>query len=146
MQNRSPIDTSTFEPRTFIPANPAAGADLNYNVPTNRRILPVSIQLTLVTDANVANRRVGLVFHDGSNAFIEVEAAQGETASTTHIYYWLTGGFGQYNSTGLSSRVNCLPENLWLDDTAAIQTNIQNIQVGDQISDIFIRALSQILE
>lgn len=145
-QNRSPIDQSVYDTITLLPNNPGPGNDLNFSVPTNRRILPIAIRFLFTTDANVASRNVVLAFHDGTQVYCEIPPESSIPASIARAYSYNLGGNGPYTDANQGERVNLLPQMNWMDDNAAIQTIVNNLQSGDTITNIFIRCAAQIIE
>lgn len=112
-------------------AAPAAGAEATITVPAGEiwKIHTISVQL--VTDANVANRRVHILVDDGSGIGIEMFTEQDQAAGLTRNY-----SFAQYGilPDTIDGNAICapLPANLFTVDSLTISTVTQNIQVGDQ--------------
>ncbi|MCR4323009.1 MAG: hypothetical protein NUV61_02890 [Candidatus Azambacteria bacterium] len=111
-------------------ANPAAGAEVVFTVPSGRVWNPKMLYLKLVTSATVANRRVHVVISSqGQNefhTFCDID----QTASTTREY-------SVANMVGVPDREDGgwilipLPANLWLTADESIETLTTNIQAGD---------------
>jgi hypothetical protein len=72
--------------KTVAGANPAAGAEISDAVPANKVWRLTAVLLTLVTDANVAARRVHLVIDDGATVFYRRGSNATQAASLTQNY------------------------------------------------------------
>lgn len=72
--------------------DPAANAEVSETVPTNARWSVKAITVTLVADANAANRTVTLIIDDGTNEIARFVARTAQTATQTIKYH-----FGKYN-------------------------------------------------
>lgn len=119
--------------------DPAAGADLSWRSPEDTRLLLHSVFLTLTTDANVANRRVTVQGCHGSTAFTQAPAPGHQVASETIYYRFAPCILGIDESDDLSYMWAPISEHLYLEPDHYLQTNVINIQAGDQISDVTIR-------
>lgn len=137
-------------PSTF--ACPAAGANLSTSSfscspsvnqsCTGFRLKFNTIHFTLTTDGNAANRQVCLVLKTGGGAVVSQSCAVGvQTASTTFSYDF-GAGIGSSSSATSLEFLSTLPANFQLSPTATtLGTAISNIQVGDQISNVWISFL-----
>lgn len=69
-------------------ADPAAGAEISHTVPAGKHWKLLSVAVPLVTSAVAGNRRVSLVFDDGTNVFWRGISPNDQAASLTHDYSW----------------------------------------------------------
>lgn len=131
----SPIDASVSGNgvlRSITGTNPAANTEVSETVPTNARWRLVGVDLTLVADANVANRDIALVFDDGANIFTRVAVVQAVTAGQTAIL-----SFGRNVQRGVGSVnivLNAPLPDLQLQGGFRFRTVTSNRQVGDDYS------------
>ena len=114
-------------------ANPAAGAEITYSIAAGRSQLIKAIDFSITTDANVANRRVHIVFSMFSTRICEVFSDVDQAAGTTRVYSVMAMG-------DIPDRIDDndiiipMPANILLTGAATITTETTNIQVGDNIS------------
>lgn len=119
------------EPTQGTLANPAAGVNLNIDGTARVMAYPIAINFTFTTDANVANRRMILKLGSDTFDFVVVIAQTVQTASLAWKYFFnLDGQLDQL--TGLNYMLR-LPR-IVCPSSIVIDTAIENIQVGDQIS------------
>lgn len=71
---------------TYTGSNPAANAEWSETVPAGKLWRILAIRATLVTDANVAARRVGVTISDGTNVVYKGNDESTQAASLTHNY------------------------------------------------------------
>jgi hypothetical protein len=84
---KSASDASNGQIVTYTGSNPAGdGTEWSETVPTGRVWRILSIRATLVTDANAANRQVGVTLSDGTNVFFKSCSTSVQAASLTHSY------------------------------------------------------------
>ena len=146
----SPLKVPGFYTNNACPATfacPAAGANLSTAAfscaasgnCTGFRVKFQTVHFTLTTDGNAANRQVCLVLKTGGGAVVSQSCAVGvQTASTTFSYDFAPG-IGSSSSTVSLEYLTTLPANFQLSPTATtLGTAISNIQVGDQISNVWI--------
>jgi len=119
--------------------NPPAGNNLYWPSPENTRILVHSVSLVLVTNANVANRRVTIQASHGSTPFSQAPAPGHQVASETIDYRFAPCILGIDESTDLSFMWAPISEHMYLEREHALETAIINIDPADQISEIKIR-------
>lgn len=141
--------------RVFNPANPGLGSDLSVSannstdingvvgIGTGKRWQLVGMNLQLVTSATVANRQVGLQ--------VKTPGAPGGTwtfgwdvtgvAASSNQGVVFGVGLAAANLTltraGVSNIVP-IPPSIYLEANWALATNTINLQVGDQLSGIWI--------
>ncbi len=135
MSHRSQIHTNIFNLFTDSVANPAAGSGTTFTTLQNQRLELISMFLTLVTDANVANRIVRI--HMPGLASDPVFPAHNvQAASTTIQYVFMTGGVNVDHSGTNNVMYNIMPINFFSEAGFPIRIDVSNIQVGDQLSNI----------
>lgn len=113
--------------------DPAAGSEMSLVVPTGETWRIISIRFTLVTDANVANRRVHLKFTGGSETMIEAISGTDHVASTTRVYtcYFTGGGATLAEDNDI---IIPLPQNFMATAGTTISSQTTNKQAGDNFS------------
>lgn len=72
--------------RSIAGTNPAAGAEVSETVPTNARWRLYGINFSLVTSADIGDRRVRLLVDDGTNMLMEFACLATQAASLTRYY------------------------------------------------------------
>lgn len=75
-----------------LTVDPAANTEVSQTVPGGQIWELLSVNVTLVTDATVANRQVTLVIDDGVNIVAQVTAQPTQAASLTYNYTFSVGG------------------------------------------------------
>lgn len=114
--------------RMIVGTNPAAGGDTSESVPTNARWKILSWIVTLVCDANVADRSAFLILDDGTNQLMTKlswsTVAAGETTR------FMAGPGLDVIATG-NRRAQPIPNETILFQAYRIKTGTVNIQVGD---------------
>lgn len=120
-------------------ANPAAGADFSFSVPHNQHWSIISVSFRFVASVVVVNRTVQLqvLARSGSPVFT-AEAPAVQTAGQDRRY--VAAAFGTLNALGGGSvfRSIPIPPNLVVADDFSLKSTIIGIDVGDQLSEIFI--------
>lgn len=110
-------------------ADPAAGAEgIAYTVPAGQAWIVHSLNIQLVTDATVANRRIHLVVDDGSTIYGRWFASQVQAASLTQDY-----SIGLVD-TGVQDNINgslVVPLPLRLGAGHRLRTITTALQAGD---------------
>jgi hypothetical protein len=71
---------------TYTGSDVAANVEWSETVPAGKSWRILAIRATLVTDANVANRRVGVTISDGTNVVFKSNDESVQAASVTHNY------------------------------------------------------------
>lgn len=123
--------------KTVTVANPAAGADWVWTVPSSTAWQIQSIRAQLVTSAAVANRTPVLRVTDtAGNIVLDAPATAAQAASATVVYEWVAGVPDQA-LTGGDLQLE-LPTGLTLEANWTVQTVTAGIQAGDQWSLIVI--------
>lgn len=109
-------------------ADPAAGAEVSDAVPAGKFWKLIAVFLTLVTDANVANRRVHVTIDDGTTVFYRRGSNATQAASLTQSYAW--AGEAQEAAVRDTFVADPLPT-IQLPAGARIKTVTVNKQAGD---------------
>lgn len=89
------FESSTEGPgllRTFVGTDPAAGAQINEEVPTNAVWKLKSVRASLITDATVVNRHAQIQVHDGTRQVWALTSSYDHIASSTVAYLGLPIG------------------------------------------------------
>lgn len=146
--------------RKFIPgtttavANPAAGANFSLTVPatytgygaynnTLQGTFPpvhklVAVRFGLTTSATAANRFPAFYVTDPSGnviALVQVQTAQ--TASLGPFFYTFALGVGNLSGAGVASQQTYpCPDNVYLTQNSTVNSLVNGIQAGDQLSSI----------
>ncbi len=131
-----PLDVSVFDFISQVNANPAAAAQTVLGDSGASRMLLVGCQFTLTTDANAANRIVGLVWNDPVGEILRLDVPVVQTASLAHDYTFAVGIGDAYVAAISLKRVTPLPSQMYFGGTGFISTFITNVQAGDQLSNI----------
>lgn len=116
--------------RQAIGANPSPGSEVSDTPGTSRTWRILAANVTLVTSATVANRRVHLNFIGASAGNIDCFGALDQAASSTVRYCFAPYGV---IPDELDSGVVLihLPPDIYISSDGAIQTVTTNLQVGD---------------
>lgn len=133
--NTEPVINMSGGTFTVTVPDPAAGADLNYPIPSWMRYRIIAMSFDFTTSAAVASRYMKVSF----------ATEDGMTVVATHNFVHLVGvarhytvaHFGAYlaDAFGGYTMVN-IPADLWLDTNGSIKTIIEAIQAGDQIANV----------
>lgn len=122
----------------FNPSNPAAGAEWFEYADLRRRFKLKYIVATLTTDANAANRRVHLRISSATATDakrFEVISDTVQTASTAIKYSFAPYGVLPITNSDDDILVN-IPADMWIVQSGGIESEVENIQAGDQWSNI----------
>jgi len=96
-----------------------------------------SIQATLTTSVNAANRLPELTLTIGANELLRISASQIQLASTVFITGWMEGERA-LAIAGQTARVSPLPRGYLLNDEAVIAVVTSALDAADEWSDIVI--------
>ena len=111
-------------------ANPAANTEATLTVGVSELWLVHSLSITLVTDANAANRRVHFVFTGPSGNAIDTFSDIDHTASLSRKYS--VAQFGAIpDSTDDNDILVPMPAGIWIGPEGDIKTQTLNRQAGD---------------
>ena len=119
--------------------NPPAGSNFRWESPEDTRILVISIRLLLTTDANAADRRLSVAALHGPIIFAEAPAPGDQAANLPWTYCFAPCVLGIDGGTDHLKQWAPISPNLYLERNHALASELSNIQVGDQLSDIVIR-------
>lgn len=117
------------------PANPAAGANFTYTLPTPYHYKLDAVRFKIVTDANAANRQVMLHMYTVGAPSIYYSSTILVAENLTR-YYSLWAGLNTIDRGTFSQNVCSLPPQMYLRENCIIASDIKNIQVGDLITEI----------
>lgn len=121
-------------------ASPAAGANLEVTSTGGFFWLLRSLVFDLTTDANVADRLAVLETTDGSNVYWRAAAGEVQAASLTHQYSAFPGADGSLTA-GTVRGIPLDAFGLVIPPGHILRTDVDNIQVGDQLSAIALHVL-----
>lgn len=136
-----PLDKSIFLSTTVQQANPAAGANFTWTVPSGVRVLPVSVVFQITTDANAANRTVNLDYNNGVVVFAVATTQVNITAGLTRQMRFSVGLGNCFQESASGNLHGPLNPQLFLYPTQTLSSNVRSIQAGDQLSSIYITYL-----
>lgn len=115
--------------RSITGTDPAANTEISETVPTGARWKLRAIGVTLVTDANAANREVSIILDDGTTTLYEAASGFSHVASTTVRY---SGAIiGALTAPAQAVRRQIILPDLWLPGGSRVRTVTTNIQVTD---------------
>jgi hypothetical protein len=114
----------------FSTANPAAGAEVNYTMDYYHVYQIKAIKLKLVTDANVANRRVHLNITDVNGGSQEYISSVDQAASLTRFYWFVPIG-GTVSIADDNDIVVPISPDIYIQGGSGISTITTNKQAGD---------------
>lgn len=112
----------------YTGANPAAGAEISQIIPDHSRWRILTCLMTLITDANVANRQVRFSFGPGAAVYNFAIALSTQAASLTRQYIVAPLGFDRAAENDLY-HINIPP--LIMKDNDVITSITASLQVGD---------------
>ncbi len=117
------------------PANPAVATDLEIEVTNGEVWRFMALRLTLVTDANVADRRAHVRIDFGVQPLIDAYSDIDQTASLTRLYS--AASFGtQPSAINDDDILIPFPSDIFLNVSMSVETEVLNLQAGDQIQDV----------
>lgn len=135
----SDLDRRVVGYRIEVPQDPPAGENLHHCPDLDTRIAIISVHFRLVTDGTAENRRAVVEGSDGTFAFSSSPAPANQAASLTRDYRFAQCVLGIDGDTDLLMQWACLASDLVLDPGSCINTEIINLQSGDQLSNFVIR-------
>lgn len=115
--------------------NPAAGTNFTYTLPTPYHYKLDAVRFKIVTDANAANRTLMLHMHEIGLPSIYYSSTSLVAENLTR-YVSLWAGLNTIDRQSFSEIVGSLPPQIYLRESCIIESDIKNIQVGDQLSEI----------
>ncbi len=114
-------------------ADPAAGAQLDYFIPSAQSWKIFFANMTLVTDATVANRRLHVNFVDSGGSICRCIASVDQAASVTRNYS--IAPYPSLLTAGDNTDILIpMPTNIILRGDSEITTTVTNMAVGDNLS------------
>lgn len=117
---------------------PAAGAGVAYSIKGEYITRPVAITFRLVTDANVANRVAHVDFEDGNGGvYAFCSGGADQAAGLTWRYGFYPNAAPTTSSVSPIKRTVPMPD-VFLSPGHLLRIVVDNIQVGDQLSQIFL--------
>lgn len=119
--------------RSITGATPSAGANVNETVPTAAQWELLAIRCRLITSAVVANRNLRWQLDDGANTYFESTAAFNQAASQT-VFYVAAQGQNDRAVGAVALGSSCLPIGVRMGAGHRIRTQVDLIDVGDQIA------------
>lgn len=115
--------------RNVAGADPAAAAEATITVPTAARWRLIAFTVTLVTDANAANREPILVIDDGATVAAAASPAAVQAASLTRRHTF--GPASVVNAAGALAQQGATPHDVLLPAGYRLSTVTANLQAGD---------------
>ena len=128
-----------FEIKRYAVANPSPGTNFTFTPIVGRRTQILSVEMTLASDANAANRLIVLQISDGTNSYHRCSSVVEQPASKTWIYHFSVGVTDQDHTTNITLAQTQLPEEWFLNEGETLQSNVISKQIADQISSVGIR-------
>jgi len=129
------LNPLAFQPVTFSPADPAAGASLAFFPPANSVFLLDAVYCLLITSAAAANRRIHLYIAVSAGLIYDFMSSDIITASQARrVNIYPSAQF--YTSGGADGR--CLlpiPPNLYMQENDQIIVEVSAMDPADQLSD-----------
>lgn len=117
----------------------AAGTEMNWTPPVRQHIEIISIQITLDTDGNAANRRMAVEWGGIADDDVVIPCPDIQIANTIYSYFWLRG-LGYANPAIVDNLwAGPLPLGLIFQAPEQIRSDTINGLVGDQITSWRIR-------
>jgi len=114
---------------TVASSDPAANTEISYTVPAGQILFLQGARVSLVTDANAANRTVAMTIDDGTTVIQRFTATSTQAASLTYGYTFTAGA---ENTVVLNlENVVGIGTNLLLPSGYRIKTVTNNIQATD---------------
>lgn len=110
--------------------DPAAGAEISQTVTAGKAWELQAMTFQFVTDATAANRRVTVIFDDGTSIFSQVPSEAPQAASVTARYH-IAPGLARYGTTLENKGYPLAIPRLVLSGGFRIRTDTTNLQVGD---------------
>lgn len=132
----TPRNPENFTFETAGQANPAAGANFIWTVPTNTLIQVISVRFNLTTDATVANRVPQFYGYIAAAIHFNTPPAVVQAASLARSYAWTVGGQPIDYGIAASTVFGTLPDYFYLRGGNSVRSIITNIAATDQIAGI----------
>lgn len=123
----------------YFSDDPAAGNEITFAGSLKDQYIIHYAQVTLVTDANVANRRVHFRFSKSGDCFFETFSDQDQAASLTRKYSLAPYGFIP-DSIDDNDILVPIPPNLLMSSDNTIDTMTTNLQAADNFGRLYVKA------
>lgn len=130
--------THTAPTYRIIPAStadPGAGNNATIATPGLKKNVLDFLSFLLTTDVNAANRVTRLLLVQGGVTRV-IATPQAIVPSSSAVYLLWNHGPGQVTTTANPNYQECLPSNVDLEAADTITITIENIQVGDTLTEI----------
>jgi len=135
----NPMVTHTFDLQNLHPANPGAGLALAYPCPANARLEILSCNFLLTTDANAANRYITLSCTDGATIWGVSRSQVAHTATLGWNYFFSTGLEDEIDLSADSLLLEPMAYGIFLDPGETFSLIIDNVQIADSLTGIYLR-------
>jgi len=129
----APVFYGRVQPELYAPADPSVATGFTYVVGTAYNERPISLSFVLTTDANAANRQIGLALLDPFGATVAaMPVASVQAASLVYTYSFLA----QVTTPSAVQALKVIsPLMNWIiPPSYQLAVTIGSHQVGDQIS------------
>ena len=136
MPMHNPHDLNVFWNQPLAHANPAAGANFSYIIPTGQQTVMISFLVSFQADGNAANRIFTLGITDGVNAKYKVIVRDPLTAGQSATMSFGAGLGAPSYAAGVFPAVQSWPVGYMIPAGQRIEFTAAGIQVGDQMSGI----------
>lgn len=131
---------------TIAPPDPPTGSQFVFDVPVHTLILPISLNFTLTTSASAGVRTAMIEGFDGSDSFFISLSSFIHNPSVTRRYVCQVASTQRIISSGFPFQPIDLSQFNYLRFGDAHRTAIDNLLIGDQISDVVLRYMQWIQE
>lgn len=121
---------------SWTSSDPAAGAEPSIDVYAETLYRLIYANVTLVTDATVANRRVHLRVQAASNYNLNFFSSYDHPASTTRLYTFASVG-ACLDDQDDNDVIIPIPRDLYILPEGTIGTQTTNLQAGDNFSSMY---------
>jgi len=137
------LDRETTGLETIHIPDPAAGANLCWNIPEYTNILPISLSFVLSSDGTPSNRLVTVAGQRGGIAFCHAPAPAIMEANKIVDYHFAICVLGVDAYATNLYMTGCLSSACVLSYGEDLITMVDNLQAGDQISGVYLRYLQK---
>ena len=139
-----PTDTRLIHPITVAVPDPPLSGNLAYAPGNHLMIKLVSLHFLLTTSAIAASRQVIVAGFTNPNHYHPTPATISQPANNAYAYVFNLNQHEHATLLANATVYQSLPQDFFISDIDLLVTNIVNIQVGDQISDVVVRFLQWI--
>lgn len=120
-----------------VVTSPAAGANFTYTFPAPYHYKLDGLRFKMITDGNAANRTIMLDIYTVGVPPIYYSSTILQPESLTR-YWHMWAGLNTIDRQSFSQVIASFPPQIWLREGSIIATDIKNLQVGDQMSEIIL--------